>query len=85
MNTVVIDNKTYNAIAAYAKHNNVSISEAVSAGMRVFLKNFKAPAKPMHYYISSAVKALETDFKCPDDLSSDYKKEIAEARVEKYL
>lgn len=84
MNTVVIDNKTYNAIAAYAKHNNVSISEAVSAGMRVFLQNFKAPAKP-HYYISSAVKALETDFRCPDDLSSDYKKEIAEAIVEKYL
>ena len=37
------------------------------------------------YYISSSVRALETDFKCPEDLSFDYKAEIAEARTERYL
>ena len=35
------------------------------------------------YYISAAVKALETGFQCPEDLSGDYKKELAEARVRK--
>ena len=37
------------------------------------------------YYISSSVRALETGFECPEDLSFDYKAELAEARTEKYL
>ena len=37
------------------------------------------------YYINPKVKALEMGFKCPDDLSFDYKKEQAEILEEKYL
>ena len=37
------------------------------------------------YRINPKVKALEMGFQCPDDLSLDYKKELAEIFEEKYL
>lgn len=37
------------------------------------------------YEISPRLKALEGDFVCPQDMSFDYKKEIAKIRAERYL
>ena len=37
------------------------------------------------YYISPKVKALESGFICPKDLSLDYKKELSGSIIEKYL
>lgn len=37
------------------------------------------------YYISPEVRALEHGFKCPDDISDDYKKEWHDHLAEKYL
>lgn len=36
-------------------------------------------------YISPKVKALETGSKCPKELSLDYRKELADALMAKYL
>ena len=87
MNTITVDSKTYDEIAAYARLKNVSVNDAAAAGLRTFLNNVKAKKDmpKQKYYISSAVRALETDFKCPDDLSYDYKKEIESDSVSKYL
>ena len=37
------------------------------------------------YKISPLIKAMETGFRMPEDISDDYKKEIAEMREKKYL
>lgn len=37
------------------------------------------------YKISPLIKAMETGFHLPEDISDDYKKEIGEIRAEKYL
>lgn len=88
MNTITLDNGIYNSVAAYARLHNMSVSEAVKTGMQVFLeiigKNNVASSRPK-YYINPKVKALEMGFKCPDDLSLDYKKEQAEILEERYL
>ena len=87
MNTVTIDSSTYNSIALYAKQNNISVSEAVVAGLNSFLEKFKAkhaPSQPQ-YYISPEVKALEVGFKCPSDLSDDYKNDYKSLLSEKFL
>lgn len=87
MNTITVDSKIYDEIAAYARLKKVSVNDAAAAGLRTFLNNVKTQEDmpKQKYYISSAVRALETDFKCPDDLSYDYKKEIESDRVSKYL
>lgn len=87
MNTITVDSKIYDEIAAYARSKNVSVNDAAAAGLRTFLNNIKAKrdTSKKEYYISSAVRALETGFKCPDDLSYDYKKEIDSDRASKYL
>ena len=41
MNTITIDNNTYNSIVRYAKLNNISVSEAVVTGLNSFLEKFK--------------------------------------------
>ncbi len=84
MAAIVLDNSTYNDAALYAKLNNISIAEALKAGMRFLLENFKMHSNSK-YYISPKVKALETGFKCPENLSLDYKKELSDALMEKYL
>lgn len=79
MNTITIDNNTYNDLVAYAKQHNVSIDYAVKSGLRAFL-NSKAsqPKTQKKYYISSEVRSLESNFKCPEGLSLDYRKEISD-------
>ena len=85
---IVLDNSTYNNAALYAKLNNISIADALKAAMKFLMENFKVQAREMtneKYYISPKVKALETGFKCPKDLSLDYKKELSDALMDKYL
>lgn len=85
---IVLDNSTYNDAALYAKLNNVSIAEALKVGMKFLMESLKKQATVASnekYYISPKVKALETGFKCPKDLSSDYKTELSDALIKKYL
>lgn len=88
MATIYLDNTTYNEAALYAKLNNISISEAIKAGMKALMNNIKTnsqDATPEKYYISPKVKALESGFICPKDLSFDYKKELSDSAIKKYL
>lgn len=88
MTAIVLDNSTYNDAALYAKLHNISIADALKAGMKFLMDNLRMQAKAASnekYYISPQVKALETGFKCPKDLSLDYKKELSDALIEKYL
>ncbi len=87
MNTITVDSKIYDEIAAYARLKNVSVNDAAAAGLRSFLNNVKTQKDipKQKYYISSAIRALEIGFKCPDDLSYDYKKEIESDKATKYL
>lgn len=87
MNTITIDSKTYDRIALYAKQNSISVTEAVVAGLNSFLEKFKTKQSPsqQQYYISPEVKALEVGFKCPSDLSDDYKNDYKSLLSEKFL
>lgn len=88
MNTITLDDSTYNDISLYAQRNGITIAEALKVSVRTFLVNFKGEQKTVteqSYYISPKVKALEVNFKCPEDLSSNYKEELAGALTEKYL
>lgn len=86
MNTITIDNNTYNNIVRYAQLNNISVSEAVVTGLNAFLEKFKEKVSTKEkYYISTEVKALEVGFVCPQDLSEDYKKEYHDSLTNKYL
>lgn len=40
MNTITIDNNTYNSIVRYAQQNNISVSEAVVTGLNSFLEKY---------------------------------------------
>ena len=86
MNTITLDNTTYNAVVDYAKRNNVTITDVVRAGVDLLKAQFgRKSTTDGKYYISPEVKALETGFKCPEDISWDYKKEVIEGLSEKYL
>lgn len=85
MAAVILDNSTYNDAALYAKLHNISIADALKVGMKFLMENFKLQAREASnekYYISPKVKALETGFKCPKDLSLDYKKELSDAQLD---
>ena len=84
MNTITIDNNTYNNIVRYAQLNNISVSEAVVTGLNTFLEKFEKVSTKDRYYISPDVKALEVGFECPQDLSQDYKKEYHDSLINKY-
>ena len=57
MNTITIDNNTYNSIVRYAQQNNISVSEAVVIGLNSFLEKFKEKVSTKEkYYISPEVK-----------------------------
>lgn len=86
MNTITIDSRIYDNAAAYAKRHKTSLRHLVENYMtKLITEDRKDPVSPKQYYISPAVKALETGFQAPDGLSYDYKKEIADHKDSKYL
>lgn len=61
-------------------------------GVRIIPSETKAETKKHtvdtnngKYKISPLIKAMETGFHLPDDISDNYKKEIGETRTKKYL
>lgn len=88
MATIYLDNHTYNDAVLYAKLHNISVSDAIKAGMKALFGSFKTNPRSISkndYYISPKVKALETGFVCPANLSEDYKDEVSDALMDKYL
>ena len=88
MATIYLDNTTYNEAALYAKLNNISISEAIKAGMKALMNNIKTnsqDATSEKYYISPKVKALESGLICPKYLSLKKKKKLSDSAIKKYL
>lgn len=89
MNTVTIDSATYQEAERYAKMHNITIEAVFERSIDLLLgklrKHRSVSSQESEYYISPKVKALETGFKCPMDLSLDYEKELSEALAEKHL
>ena len=86
MNTIALDNKTYNNIEWYARQKNISVTEAAISVLNSFLDKIKPKEHQKDkFYIAPEVKALEVGFQCPNELSDDYKKEMGEILTEKYL
>lgn len=88
MATIYLDNHTYNDAVLYAKLHNISVSDAIKAGMKALFGSFKPNPRSISkdgYYISPKVKALETGFVCPTNLSEDYKDEVSDVLINKYL
>ena len=50
MNTITIDNNTYNSIVRYAQQNNISVSEAVVTGLNSFWEKFKEKVSTKEKY-----------------------------------
>lgn len=65
--------------------NSMKGVSIVSSMPEVMLKKQDSVADNAKYKISPVIKAMETGFSLPDTISDDYKKEINELRMEKYL
>ena len=89
MNTITVDSKIYRIAEMYATMHHISVEAVFEKSVNLFLKKFslkhEEASRASKYYISSKVKALEMGFKCPEDLSVDYKEESHDALAEKYL
>lgn len=89
MNTIIVDSATYQEAEMYAKMHNITVEAAFEKGIDLLLgklrKHKPVASQLPEYYISPKVKALETGFKCPEDLSLDYKKELPDILAGKYL
>lgn len=88
MNTITVDSATFQGAKLYAKLHNISVEAAFEKGVSLLLGKVQAERSrkiTSGYYISPKVKALETGFKCPENISSDYKEEFLDALTEKYL
>ncbi len=93
MNTIVVESSIYNGALNYARKHKTSVDELV----RLYLyqlgtdavsydsSSIEPSVDNSQYYISPRIKAMETGYKCADDLSTDYKKEIGAYRIKKYL
>lgn len=93
MNTVTIDSNIYiKGAEMYAKLYNISVESVFEKGINLLLEKFRAKrditktmGASVEYYISPKVKALETGFECPADLSSDYKAELSEGKDVEFI
>lgn len=88
MNTITVDSATFQGAKLYARLHNISIEAAFEKGVSLLLGTLQADQSrkiTSGYYISPKVKALETGFKCPENISSDYKEEVLDSLTEKYL
>lgn len=88
MNTVTINSVAYQGAEMYAKLHHISVEAVFEKGIDLLLgklRGCQTAEKDIKYYISPKVKALETGFKCPEHLSSDYKQELSGLLVDRYL
>lgn len=88
MNTITINSAAYQGAEMYAKLHHISVEAVFEKGIDLLLgklRSHQMTEKNTEYYISPKVKALESGFKCPELLSSNYKQELSDALVDKYL
>ncbi len=89
MNTITLDNNTYQEVVHYAKMNNITVSDAIKSALDMLIAQCKTKATPKcqdeEYRISPKVKALETGIDYSKNLSADYKQEVIESLSQKYL
>lgn len=88
MNTITVDSKIYRIAEMYATLHHISVETVFEKSVNLFLKKFivkhEDVSQASKYYISPKVKALEMGFRCPENLSVDYKEELHDALAEKY-
>ena len=91
MSTITIDTDIYKDAEIYAKHHNVSVKDLVEKYFKSLIsarRNVTETSTDVdmnRYKISPRIKALETNFLCPSDITDDYKAELKEQRSSKYL
>lgn len=88
MKTITINSVAYQGAEMYAKLHHISVEAVVEKGIDLLLGKLhsnQTTEKKTEYFISPKVKALETGFKCPEYLSSDYKQELSDILIDKYL
>lgn len=59
MNTITLDNSTYNDVATFARYNNISVAEAVKAGLKMLLEQFKVKNNPQRVRLQDRVEEIE--------------------------
>lgn len=59
MNTITLDNRTYNDVAAYARLNNISVAEAIKSGFKLLLAQFKAKTESVRARLEQRIDELE--------------------------
>mgnify|MGYP006285004073 CR=1 FL=1 len=82
--TLSIDKDVVADAKAYAKRKNRSLSNLIES----FLRDVSSDSTKIENKDSDlhpTIAALKGSIKMPEDLSLDYKKEIQEARYERYL
>lgn len=91
MSTITIDTNIYKDAEIYARHHNVSVKDLVEKYFKSLIsarRNVTETSTDVdmnRYKISPRIKALETNFLCPSDITDDYKAELKEQRSSKYL
>ena len=84
MNTIVVDSLKYLKAEAYAKKRNTSIKALVEN----FLDHLDDEEKKngeRKYYISPKIASLRVGFECPEDCTYDYKSELRDILIDRYL
>lgn len=59
MNTITLDNSTYNDVEAYARLNNISVTEAIKNGIKILLSQFKARTVSARVRLEQRIDELE--------------------------
>lgn len=80
--TLTIDKEVIEEAKRYAKSENRSLSNLIESFLRQVSNNEKIEDE---YEIHPDVLALRGSFKMPKNMSLDYKKELREAKDEKFL
>ena len=79
--TLTIEKEIIEKAKHYAKSENRSLSNLIES----FLRQVTHNRVEKEYDIHPDIAALRGSVKMPDNLSLDYKKELEEARMERYL
>ena len=80
--TLTIDKEVIEQAKRYAKKENRSLSNLIENFLKHVSRDEK---KEKEHDLHPDILALRGSVKMPDNLSLDYKKEIEEARMERYL